>query len=428
MTLVSHSPTTPASISLICSSRRWVPSISDAADFTGNGTWATFNITETFTAKALIEPIVGLKIDLNARYSTTDQQRTDFVFNSKTWGGVFDMTIVTIGSAFENSNAGNGYRSKSFDAFLNNRKIIRNRLENAYGNVKYPNAGFIPQEFRGQDFDPANGTLNLNSIDVLIPSFIAAYTGKDPNKTGMTAFPSLKSLLPNWKLTYDGFMQLDFISQNFKNFVVSHEYRSRYAVGSYTSDPTWIRANDDFGFIQDRITNNPMPSSPYEILTVSITEAFNPLIGVNATFLNNMSLRMELKNTRNVNLNLAGPQIVESKSDNYVIGVGYKLTEFNKVLKMKGSGGSGFSNDLTISADISYQRIMSLIRNIQNGSTQGTSGDAQTTIKISADYNLSRMLTIQAFFDRAVSKPLILNAFPYSKSSGGINLKFKLSR
>jgi cell surface protein SprA len=279
----------------------------------------------------------------------------------------------------------------------------------------------------GTHYDPENGGVPINSIDVLIPAFLAAYTNKDPHKVGLSAFPSLKSILPNWKVTYEGFMQLDLISQHFKNFVLSHEYNSRYAVGMFSSFQNWVAAGDGYGFRNDR--GNPIPSSAYNITTVSINEAFNPLIGLNATFKNNMSIKMELKNARNLNLNISSLQIVEMNSDDYIFGVGYKLTEFNKVLKMKGSGGAGFSNDLTVSADFSYRRMLSMIRKIQDSFTQGTNGDAQTTIKISADYNLSRQLTVQAFFDRAMSRPLVSStAFPFSKSSAGINLKLKLSK
>jgi cell surface protein SprA len=400
-----------------------------------NVTPAMFNTTETFTFKAALEPFVGLKIDLNAKYSTTDRKEMYFMFDAmpQKLSGMFDMTVVAIGSAFENSKSENNYKSKSFEAFLHNREVIKSRLENVYTNDirNYPNAGFIAKEttFPGEAFDPSKGNVALNSVDVLIPAFIAAYTNKNPDKIALTAFPSLKTLLPNWKMTYEGFMQLDFINRNFKNFTLSHEYTCRYLVGSYASYQSWVQAKDDYGFIKDILTNNPTPSSPYDISAVSITEAFSPLIGLNATFKNNMSLKMEMRNTRNVNLNISSYQIVESLSDNYVIGIGYKITEFNKVLKMRHSGGAGFSNDLTISADFSYQRMVSLIRKIQDAYTQGTNGDAQTTIKISADYNLSKMLTVQAFFDRAVSEPLVSSmAYPYSKSSFGISIKLKLSR
>jgi len=373
---------------------------------------ATFSSMETFTFKASLEPIVGLKIDLNAKYSTTNSKDMNFITGGKLstrFGGMFDMTTVAIGSAFGSS------KSQAFDVFLNNRKTVRNRLVDIYRNMGHGSVA---------------DNISLNSADVLIPSFIAAYTKKSSDKIALTAFPSLKSILPNWRMTYDGFMQLDFISQNFKNFTLSHEYTCRYVVGSYASFLSWWQEEGDysnFGFITN-LNNESVPSSPFDISTVSITEAFSPLVGLNATFKNNMSLKMEMRNTRNVSLNIPS-RIVELNSDDYVVGIGYKLTEFNKVLKMRKSGGAGFSNDLTISADFSYKRMISMIRTIQDAFTQGTSGDAQTGIKISADYNLSKMLTLQAFFDRASSQPLVsTTAFPFSKSSFGIDMKLKLSR
>ena len=409
----------------------WLRSNSD-----DNITPAMFNVTETFNFKAALEPFVGCKVDLKAEYSTTDRKEMYFMYgdnNSMPQGlsGTYSITTVALGSAFENSKVDNNYYSKAFNAFLGNRHIVKNRLENIYAYRTYPNAGFISklENFRGQAFDPAYGNLTLNSVDVLIPSFLAAYTNKNASKMSLSAFPSLTSILPNWKITYEGLMQLDFINQYFKNFLLSHDYTCRYMVGSYASYQSWVRATDDYGFIEDILTNNPTPSSPYDISAVSITETFGPLIGLNATFKNNMSIKMEMSNTRNLNLNISSYQIVESNTDAYTIGIGYKLTEFNKVLKMKPTGGTGFSNDLTVSAEFTYKKMLSLIRKIQDSFTQGTNGDSQTSIKITADYNLSKMLTVQAFFDRIMSRPLVSStAYPYSKSSAGINLKLKLSR
>lgn len=220
-------------------------------------------------------------------------------------------------------------------------------------------------------------------------------------------------------------MQLDLINQHFKKFELSHEYKCRYVVGTFASFLSWVSVDDNFGYL----TSNNSLSSPYDISAANITEAFNPLIGLNATFKNNMAIKLEKRGTRNLNLNISSFQIVESNSDEYVVGLGYKIMEFNKILKMKGSGGANFSNDLTISADFSYRKMLSMIRKIQDAFTQGTNGSAETSIKISADYNLSRMLTMQAFYDRAMSRPLVSStAFPFSKSSAGINMKLILSK
>ena len=391
---------------------------------------AMFKTTETFTFKAVLEPIVGMKVDLDARRSTTNRQETLLVPGStdgdgtsqlapppkfetmpRRLGGTFEMTTIAIGSAFERSSVDNNYHSKAFNNFLDNRSVIKCRLDGIYGELPLPGG--------------AANEVSINSIDVLIPSFLAAYTNRNPNNIALTAFPSLKSILPNWRITYEGFMQLDLINQHFKKFELSHEYKCRYVVGTFASFLSWVSVDDNFGYL----TSNNSLSSPYDISAANITEAFNPLIGLNATFKNNMAIKLEKRGTRNLNLNISSFQIVESNSDEYVVGLGYKIMEFNKILKMKGSGGANFSNDLTISADFSYRKMLSMIRKIQDAFTQGTNGSAETSIKISADYNLSRMLTMQAFYDRAMSRPLVSStAFPFSKSSAGINMKLILSK
>ncbi len=390
---------------------------------------AIFGETEVFTFRAALEPIVGLKVDLTADRTTTNRQQYNMSSYSKTYNGTFQMSTIAIGSAFETYNADNGYRSKTFEKFLSNRQVIYNRLENAYAGTSYPNAGFITgTEYAGQPFNPQVNDLTLNSTDVLIPAFIAAYTGKNPNKIGLTAFPSLSQILPNWTVNYNGLMQLELFNNHFKDFVIRHQYVSRYLVGSYTSYGSWVEASDGLGFIKSQ-TSGPIPSSPYEISAASITEQFNPLIAVEGTFRNNMTMKLGARKTRNINLNVSSYQIVEITADYIDMTLEYKLSEFNKVLKIKRTGGDNFSNDLKLAATLTFQRTSNLIRKIQDALTLASAGESQTIIRLSADYNLSRALTIQAFYDRNVNRPLVsTTSYPMSKSSFGVNINLSLMR
>ena len=285
----------------------------------------------------------------------------------------------------------NNYSSKAFDKLVANREIIAQRLENMYSSMRYPDAGFIKDKgMGGMPYNPGKENINgvnRNSADVLIPAFLAAYTGKDPNKVGLSAFPSVKSLLPNWRVTYDGLIRIPVIRKYFKSMMLSHQYRCSYSVGAFSSFLDWVDAGQDgLGYIRDIQTGNPTPSSPYDIAAVSITEGFSPLFGVDATLLNNITGKFELRKTRNLSLNISSYQLVEALSNEFVIGVGYKLTEFNKVLKMKKT--RDFSNDLTIRLDFSYRKMQSLIRKIEDQFTQATSGNIAKTIQFSADYGL----------------------------------------
>jgi cell surface protein SprA len=394
---------------------------------------AIFSKTEMFKFSALLEPFVGMKINLTANRTSTEQNQYFFMFNNmpKRFSGNFNMTAIALASSFEKSNASNGYYSKAFETFLNNRDIIANRVEEKYTPVNYPNSGFLENNnnFAGKPYDPENGNVDKNSADVLIPAFLAAYTGKNPNKIGLSFFPSLLNLLPNWRITYEGLIQLPVISKHFKSFTLEHEYKCRYMVGAYSSFLNWVEALDGIGFIRSVTTDNPIPSSPYDVASVNITESFDPLFRLNSVLLNNMSMKLELKTSRTVNLNISSYQIVEMTTTDVGTGIGYRVENFNKVLNLPKTGGNSFNNELLISLDISYRKMQSLIRKIQDAFTQSTSGDTQTILKFTADYKMSKMLVLQGFFDKQISKPLVSStAYPLTKTAFGINFKVSLAR
>ena len=394
---------------------------------------AMINSSKNLTIRANLEPIPGLKIDLNA--NRVDTRSTDVYYMQtgmpEQMGGSFTMTTVAIRSVFKGiGNANNGYASSAFDDFIANREVIARRLNGAYVGTTYPSTGFMQgHSLAGKPYNAeTTGEVSQNSLEVLIPAFLAAYTGKDPEKISLSPFPSVRSLLPNWSITYDGLIRIPFIRKYFKSMMLSHRYTCSYSVGSYSSFLDWQSAGvGDLGFVSDIQTGNPVPSSPYDISSVSITEGFNPLFGVDATLLNNMTGRLEFRKTRNLNLNISSFQLVESLSNEYIIGVGYKLTEFNKVLKMKAK--ENFSNDLTVRLDFSFRKTMSLIRKIEERLTQATSGNIAKTIQFSADYALSRALTLRAFYDLQINEPIVsTSSYPTSNSNYGISLRFSLTQ
>ena len=75
----------------------------------------------------------------------------------------------------------------------------------------------------------------------------------------------------------------------------------------------------------------------YNISTVSINESFSPLIGLDVTLQNNMTVKLEYRTTRNLNLSMTSVQLNESRSNDWVVGLGYKLSDFN----LFGMGGNG---------------------------------------------------------------------------------------
>jgi cell surface protein SprA len=375
---------------------------------------AMFDRTKVFSFTAMLEPFVGMQINLSATQTHSHRKDIYYMYNnpSSRFNGSFNMTTVGLRAIFEKPDPGNGYYSKTFETFLKNREIIAARLNKQYAHISQANSGF-----------------HSNSIDVLIPAFYSAYIGKNPHSTSLSFFPALKSLLPNWRIRYEGFIQIPIIRQHFKSFTLEHEYKGTYSIGAYNSILDWEELNDGIGFIRNQLSGDPYLSSPYSITTVNITENFDPLIRLNSTFNNNMTLKLDYKTRHDVNLNVSAYQIVERISNEFGVDIGYRFENFNRILKLPKTGGENFNNDFRLSAGVSYRLSQDLIRKIQDAFTQATQGDSQTMIKITGDYTMSRMLTFQAFFDRQITKPLVSStAYPLSRTNFGISLKINFSR
>ncbi|MDR1683388.1 MAG: cell surface protein SprA, partial [Candidatus Symbiothrix sp.] len=391
--------------------------------------------TSNLEIRVGLEPLPGLKIDLDAkRYEAKNTSMLLMADMPTTFNGSYNISTVAIATAFKPlGDVNNNYASEMFDAFLTNRTVIANRLNEQRANTRYPVNGFFQDNNLGNEvFDPDKGKYERNSPDVLIPAFLAAYTGRNANTINANPFLSIWSILPNWKASYDGLSRLAFVKEHFRSVRVTHAYVSSYSIGSYTSFSTWVPmpGEDDtaLGYIRDVQNNNPVPSSAYDIASVSLIENFSPLIGVNATLKNSLTPKVEYRKQRNMALNLASLQLIETKSDEFVVGIGYVLKEFDVILRLKNDKQSKIKNDLTINADVSYKDIKSLLRKIDENVTQPSSGNKLFTIKIMADYVFSSKMNIRLFYDYQANTPLISTSYPVSASNFGMSFKLMLTR
>ena len=392
---------------------------------------AIWNQGKEFNFELTLEPIRGLKIVLTSNLTDNRTKQVQFMFNDMptTLGGSYTRTHVALASALKSSNASDGYASAAFDKFLNYIPIVASRFESAYAGANYPSSGFLEnQPLAGTPYNQEVGGVSPTSPDVLIPAFIAAYSGYSPEKITLSHFPGLGSMRPNWRITYDGFIQMGNMSKVFKAFTVSHAYQCTYSVGGYSSYLNWVGINQEMGFIQNELTGQPMPSSPYNISSVAITEKFAPLIGVNVTFYNDITLNAEYRDSRTLNLNSSAGQIVETTSKQFSIGAGWKIPEFNKIIKI-GSKQGGATNDLSLNFDVALSNNQALIRRIETAYTQATQGTRTLSVNFMASYQFSKRVTVSAFFDHQVNTPLVSSsAYPTSNSNYGIAVNISLAR
>ena len=413
---------------------------------------ASTNLNDNLLISATIEPLEGLKVDLTANRTTSRSRSIQYTFAGAptTQSGTFTMTTISIGSAFDGiGNADNNYTSKTFSRFLEYLPKFRDRVEAKYANAIYP-AGTT---LAGKNFDPANGTVNTYSADVMIPAFLAAYCGGN-EKSSLDVFPTLKRLLPNWKVTYGGFMRYPWFKRNFKSFTLEHAYKSVFSVGSYNSYSSYMESMG-LGFITDATTGNPIPNSLYDISTVSINENFSPFCGISVTFNNNLTASLRYNRTRVLTLSMPSQQLTESQSKDLVIGLGYKINDLKLFGKPKrrvatnkkrktneeeenkphnenvitDTNQTGMSNPLNLRADFSLRDQSAINRNIITMLSQATSGNKALKISFAADYTMSKLLTLTAYYDRQTTTPLLsASAFPTTTQDFGMSLKFSLQR
>ena len=392
---------------------------------------AVWSKTTEFNFELNLEPIRGLKILLTNNRTDNRTQQIQFMYEDRptTRTGSFTKTHIAIATALHGSKAENGYENKAFTDFLNNIPVVAERFQQQFAGTRYPSTGFMTgNPLAGTDYNPEVGQVSATSSDVLIPAFIAAYSGGDAKKIDLSPFPSLSNIRPNWRVTYDGLLQLGNMRNIFKTFTLNHAYQCTYTVGSYSSYLNWVAVAGDLGFTLDEQSQMPVPSSPYNISSVAITEKFAPLIGVTATMNNNVNFNVEYRDSRTLTLNASAGQLVEATSKQFTIGAGYKITDFNTVLKIGGKQG-GVSNDLSLNLDLSFANNQSLIRKIETAFTQAQNGAKTWSLNFTASYILSKRVTLSMYLDHQVNTPLVSNSsYPTSNTNCGIAVNMSLAR
>ena len=408
---------------------------------------ATTSKTENLQLRMTLEPVKDLKIDLSAVRTQTTQKSIQYMYEGTptTQSGSFQMSTISLSTAFEGmGDANSGYRSKTFEKFVNSLAGYRDRVEAQYAGTVYPAGSALG----GGKFDASRTPVNQYSGDVMIPAFLNAYTSMGGNS--LSLFPALSRLLPNWTVRYSGLGKLPWFRDHFKSVNINHSYKSIFAVGSYNSYSTYQEYMNGLGFISDTSTGNPSPSSMFNISQVSINEAFSPLLGMDVTFNNNMTLKGEYRQTRVLNLSMTSVQLNEALSKDWVVGMGYRINNFSlfdggaRKLKAKMGAGNrkdnrnatansqqmrGANHDLNLRLDFSFRKQAAIVRDIATMTSSASSGNNALKLSFSADYTFSKLLTMSFYYDRQTNTPLLSSSsYPTTTQDFGLSIKFSLTR
>ena len=143
-------------------------------------------------------------------------------------------------------------------------------------------------------------------------------------------------------------------------------------------------------------------------------------------WLSDFTSRAEIKRSRNLNLSFANNQLTEVTSSEYTVGLGYRFTQMDLIIKTKNSQ-QAYSNDLNLRADFSLRKNSTILRKLDDDDNQITAGQSAFSIKTTADYMLSDRFQMRLFFDKIINTPFTSLSFPTSNTNLGVSFKFTLA-
>ncbi|HRP88789.1 MAG TPA: cell surface protein SprA [Edaphocola sp.] len=386
------------------------------------------NFNQRLDIKAALEPISNFRIDLNWSKNFSRNQSFINKFNNNSgafeelnpyYTGTFDVTYIGIKTMFGNSDPKE--IDDIYNQFLNNRNIVSNRL----GNMNpYTNGTADPN-----DPNYAKGYTRY-AQDVLIPSFIAAYTGQNAKDIPLIQYDrnNLRSNpfkfffpKPNWKITYTGLSDIEPFASVMNSFTLNHKYDGAMAMNSFVNslyylDPLGV----GFPAFIDSNSNNYIPF--FQVPNLTIRENFAPIVGFDAAFKNDLSIKVNYLKSRTVSLSLIDFQVSETKSSTFEFGLGYRVRGL--LLPFSVFGVRELKNDLNIRCDIGFRNDFTTTTYIAQNEKKATMGQRVLTLMPTADYIINDNLQLQLYVDYKKSNPWVETSFPLRSTRAGVRVTY----
>lgn len=364
---------------------------------------------ENITGRATLEPIQDFRVELNVSKQQSRAQQSLFRFDSVldthrdvgplVESGAYSLTYNIFATTFSKELSDG--TSEVFNQFQDNRKIIAERLSQ---DTKRPGLGLDSNGF------PIG--YSRNAQEVLIPAFLAAYSGKDAKSAALSAFPQIP--VPNWRVTYTGLTRIEKIKEYASNITINHAYTSTYSVASFQTitDTASTNLNGDY-------------SAQYQIRSISIVERWGPFIGIDVTLVNNLTAKFEYKRDRSLNFALTNGQLSEQKGSEFVFGTGYR-TQKLRIPFLRGGRTLVLKNDVNFRFDFSIREQVTKVRNLDRPSNDPVLGQTVISIRPTIEYMINEKLMLRIFYDRRQTNPATSNQFPTIITSGGFSLRYTI--
>jgi len=391
--------------------------------------------TINMTARATIEPFKDFRIQVDLKRTETDSYNENYRTDVDTLGnlirgadgkplyisqtpnrmGSYSVSLIAINTAFNENDANNKNRSPEFNAFEANRDIIQERTI-AAGTIK-PGS---PEE--------RDSLYKKEGQTILIPSFIAAYTGQSASSVELTAFPKIP--LPNWRLDYAGLTKVPLFAEHFSSINLTHGYTCTYTVDQFTSSLRYAGEQLLLSRGRDRIPDQKSETGVllpvYNINQVSLVERFSPLVGINIRTKNKITLKFDYNKDRSVLLNTSNASLTEQRTKEFTFGAGYQKAGMKLPFRVQGQQVV-LKNEVTMRCDITFRSSTNIQRFFQQAHAYQSGSIEELQIRPTLSYVFNQRLNLQAYFSYVSTNPFTSNSFPTRTTRFGIQLRFSLN-
>lgn len=387
--------------------------------------------TETINGQVKVEPLKDLNIDLSFKRTKSEQYAAYYKFSSESGEiegplspmrtGRYSISIIALSTLFSSVDDNNV--SDVFEQFLSNRDEIARRLAatNAAANPGYSGT-MITDTTNGRLYPDGYGAL---SQQVLIPAFLAAYTGG--NASSQSLSPFLKMPMPNWKISYTGLSKNEWVKKWANSITLSSNYTCEYNIGAFTTD-TRVPMDDryDYGteWVRSQMSNNFLPKQTIDQVTIS--EQLSPLFKIDVNLKNSFQTNFELRRDRNLSLSFSNSQLTEVNRTSYVFGAGYRFKDVALNIRMGGGNSRQLKSDILVKADMSININKTTLRKIDQDVNLVSSGSRVFALNLSAEYSLTEKIVLRAYFEMTSNTPFVSNSYPNSTTQGGFSLRLTL--
>lgn len=400
------------------------------------------NNSKNYGAKITLEPINNLKFDVDFKKTFIKDNSREFKNTGEVENPKFESLTVMDRGSFEVSYSGlktlftKNYETL-YDKFSKYRETISDRQ------YKQRNGTTIVIK---HDINPAYALgYGPQNQDVLIPAFIAAYTGKNENNVSLDIYDDIGKLdfipRPNWNAEWN-LSKYGFLKDVFSSFKIVNGYKSVLKVSSIQSD---LNYNTKRNIIE---TNERDYYLQYIIPSVVLDERFEPVIGLDIKTKSDLNFKIDYRKSRSMLLSQKSLQ--ENRAEEIVLNFGYvvknvKLGIFTKknskskksaktnndeddnASKSSKKGATNSLRDLRLGVDFSIKDTETKEYLFDSGrDPKATHGNYRISLIPTAEYNISDNFSLQLDFSYDKTIPYVSNSWPTTNYRGTVTAKYSL--